>query len=98
MQNLSSLQKQVARHAARDVDVDDLHGMRHVKRAEVISFASMCRIADFADKISAALRHLDFKVRTEDLKATSALTGVIVCQKGANEIMLIKALNAAGSG
>jgi hypothetical protein len=68
----------------RDVDEDALRvGMRSVKRGLVtIVRLDDAEARNLAGKLLGALQNIDFKVRTEDLKGTSALTGVIVCQKG----------------
>jgi hypothetical protein len=85
---------------AREVDEDELrHGMRGVKRGNL----TIVRLDDaeprnLADSLGAALRRIDFKVKTEDLKGTSPLTGVIVCERGSNDLKLVKALNRARLG
>lgn len=84
----------------RDVYEGDLRTvMRGIPRGNII----IVRLDDaeprnFADKIAVSLRHLNFSVQTEDLKATSALTGVIVCERSSNDLKIVKAMNRAGMG
>jgi regulator of replication initiation timing len=85
------------RGRARDVDNDDFHrGMRDVRRDNItIIELDDVEARNFADKLVTAFRHEHFSAQTEEMKGTSSLTGVIICQRGLEGIKLVKALKRA---
>jgi hypothetical protein len=84
----------------RPVDEGDLRdGMKGVPRG-IITIVELdeAEPRDLAIRLTGALRKLNFTVRIEELKGTSPLTGIVVCQQGTEEIRLVKGLNAARLG